>query len=207
MYNSIYNNPLERSSNFYSNCFWDNAFTEEELIKINEYCSQLELQTGTTVGTLEPEKLEKIRKSNVNFIKRTDDNGWIFDRFNQIIYLVNERFYNFSLNGYSSIQYTTYTEEDKGFYNWHMDMHHDRSNDSIHSDPQHRKLSMTFLLNDDFEGGDFEICVGNPETPRKIDTHKGRAIFFPSFFIHRVTPVTKGTRKSLVIWVTGNKFY
>ncbi len=35
---------------------------------------------------------------------------------------------------------------------------------------------------------------------------KGRMIFFPSFLIHRVAPVTQGIRRSLVIWVTGPKF-
>ena len=62
---------------------------------------------------------------------------------------------------------------------------------------------MTLLLNDDFEGGDFEINLSQPE---KIDVRKGRAIFFPSHILHRVTPVTKGTRKSLVIWVEGPRW-
>ena len=62
---------------------------------------------------------------------------------------------------------------------------------------------MTMLLNDDFEGGDFEI---NLSTPNKVNVKKGMAIFFPSFVLHRVTPVTKGIRKSLVIWVEGPRW-
>ena len=57
---------------------------------------------------------------------------------------------------------------------------------------------MSLVLNDDFEGGDLEI-FGVP-TP-KLET--GSMIFFPSFIAHEVTPVTKGTRYSLVLWFLG----
>jgi PKHD-type hydroxylase len=69
-----------------------------------------------------------------------------------------------------------------------------------------RKLSLSLLLNDDFEGGEFHINQGNEKQPIIVPTKKGRAILFPSFMIHRVTPVTKGIRRSLVVWVLGPKF-
>jgi PKHD-type hydroxylase len=65
-----------------------------------------------------------------------------------------------------------------------------------------RKLSLVLLLNDEFEGGDFELLwPGN-----KIPLKKGRVILFPSILMHRVKPVTKGTRKSLVAWMQGPNF-
>jgi PKHD-type hydroxylase len=77
------------------------------------------------------------------------------------------------------------------------------------NDAEPRKLSLTLLLNDDnddFEGGEFQINNGKQETPITVDMFKGRAVLFPSFMIHRVKPVTKGVRKSLVVWVLGPKF-
>ena len=53
-----------------------------------------------------------------------------------------------------------------------------------------------------FTGGDFYL----PESNNLIKLKHNRAVFFPSCFLHKVTPVTKGIRKSLVVWVTGPKF-
>ena len=69
-----------------------------------------------------------------------------------------------------------------------------------------RKISFTILLNDEFEGGEFEIEAGSPantERVHTVDLKKGDAILFPSYTWHRVKPVTKGTRHSLVGWVRG----
>ena len=56
----------------------------------------------------------------------------------------------------------------------------------------------------DFEGRNFEI--DNPTTSVNIQLDVGDSVFFPSFVWHRVTPVTKGTRYSLVVWVLGKPF-
>ena len=67
-----------------------------------------------------------------------------------------------------------------------------------------RKLSVIVLLSDEFEGGDFElICDDNPI---KLEMKKGKLFAFPSFILHRVKPITKGERNSLVGWVTGPNF-
>ena len=76
-----------------------------------------------------------------------------------------------------------------------------------------RKLSMIIPLVDgnEYEGGDFEINLNNPENDNNIVSIKeakikGTIIVFPSFVWHRVTPVTSGTRYSLVIWNLGKPF-
>jgi PKHD-type hydroxylase len=69
-----------------------------------------------------------------------------------------------------------------------------------------RKLSLTLLLDDEFEGGEFQINGSNAHEPIVVPLHKGRAVLFPSFMIHRVTPITKGKRRSIVVWVVGPKF-
>lgn len=200
-YNTIYNDPATRATITHPWTYWDNAFTEEELKKINDYCESLELMNATTIGAGENiEKAKEIRKSNICWIHRNDDSYWIFDRLNFILQNSNEKFYNFDLNGYDTIQYTVYNEE--GNYGWHMDM----CLDTKLGYGESRKLSLTLLLNDDFEGGEFQVNNGSEKTPITVPTKKGRAILFPSWMIHQVTPVTKGKRKSLVVWVFGPKF-
>jgi len=94
-------------------------------------------------------------------------------------------------------QYTEYPEG--GFYDWHVD------NDvNMQHEPPVRKISMTLLLSpeSEFEGGDLEL-----QAEGKIAKIKqGQAIFFASFIRHRVKPVTRGRRQSLVMWFGGTPF-
>lgn len=201
MYTTIYNDPWIRSQITYAYVTWDAAFTEEELNSIVEYCDAMGTEQGVTFGAASTEEIEKHRVSNVKFHKRNSETAWIFDKLNFIIQAANEQFYNFHLNGYSSFQYTTY--DSNGRYDWHTDM---SFGEKFGEDAEPRKLSLTLLLNDDFEGGEFQINNGKEETPLAVPMHKGRAVLFPSFMIHRITPITKGTRKSLVVWTLGPKF-
>ena len=94
-------------------------------------------------------------------------------------------------------QYTEYPEG--GFYDWHVD------NDvNMENEPPVRKISMTCLLSPEheFEGGDLELMKEGKVAKLK----QGHAIFFASFIRHRVAPVTRGNRKSLVMWFGGTPF-
>jgi PKHD-type hydroxylase len=94
-------------------------------------------------------------------------------------------------------QYTEYPES--GFYDWHVD------NDvNMAHEPPVRKISMTCLLSpeNEFEGGDLELMSEGKVAKLK----QGHAIFFASFIRHRVKPVIKGNRKSLVMWFGGTPF-
>jgi PKHD-type hydroxylase len=86
-----------------------------------------------------------------------------------------------------------------GFYEWHMD------NDVVgKNQPPVRKISMTLLLSDPstFEGGELEFMSKGKTAKLK----QGQAIFFASWLQHRVKPVTRGERKSLVMWFGGPSF-
>jgi PKHD-type hydroxylase len=56
-----------------------------------------------------------------------------------------------------------------------------------------------------YEGGDLEIWQGG-EVRDKTPRGSGIVIIFPSYMMHRVTPVTKGVRRSLVLWVGGEHY-
>mgnify|MGYP003126054329 FL=1 len=94
-------------------------------------------------------------------------------------------------------QYTEYPEG--GFYDWHVD------NDvNCANEPPVRKISMTCLLSPEheFEGGDLELV----KEGQSVKLKQGQAVFFASFIRHRVAPVTRGVRRSLVMWFGGTPF-
>ena len=94
-------------------------------------------------------------------------------------------------------QYTEYPEG--GFYEWHVD------NDvNMQYEPPVRKISMTLLLSpeSEFEGGDLELMSEGKVAKIK----QGHAVFFASFIRHRVKPVIRGRRQSLVMWFGGTPF-
>jgi len=103
--------------------------------------------------------------------------------------------------GFAGMQLTEpaqFTEYPKGgFYDWHMD-----SDTTFAHEPTVRKISMTLLLSNpsDFKGGELQFM--DQGYPVK-DLRQGQAIFFASFLRHRVAPVKKGVRRSLVMWFGG----
>ena len=176
------------------NIFVSPVFSLEEIEKIDFLADHYDLYQGKVQNNNSVFKeIDNIRISKISFFKRNEtETAWIFKRIDNVVKQVNESYFNFDLHTYQSIQYTTYDGKDRGTYNWHMD-----------SGRFPRKLSMTVFLNDDYEGGDFEICVADQKDAQKFKGKPGDAILFPSFMIHRVAPVIGGIRKSLVIWVEG----
>ena len=105
---------------------------------------------------------------------------------------------HFGFDGMELTEPAQFTEYPKGgFYDWHMD-----SDTSFAHEPTVRKISMTCLLSDpsEFKGGELEFM---DKGKRPDDLKQGQAIFFASFLRHRVAPVKKGIRRSLVMWFGG----
>lgn len=114
----------------------------------------------------------------------------------------NRNAFGFDLQYLPDIQYTKYTASDKGKYDWHCDTFW--ANPTAYD----RKLSIVIQLSDpsEYEGGDFELDPQYAQVPAEQLRAKGSVLVFPSFLNHRVTPVTKGERRSLVSWIQGPKF-
>lgn len=113
----------------------------------------------------------------------------------------NANAFGFDVSFFRNIQFTTYYGDNVGHYDWHEDVFWEST------DPFDRKLSMVIQLSDpeNYEGGNLELQYHEP--PPQVDLRKkGTIIVFPSFLRHRVTPVTKGTRHSLVSWMEGPKW-
>jgi len=186
--------------------FWDNIFTEEE---INLILSRPEwLQTEPAyIGVQSTEKCvnSQIRETSVSWLTYSTQMHGVWSKLSDVFSEVNRRYFHYDLNGfYEPIQLGIYSGNNKGHYDWHIDANH-TSNDFEKFPP--RKLSMALLLSeqDQFEGGEFQVKVGD-DTAHTLETKRGRAWFFPSYLLHRVTPVTKGIRRSLVLWAGGPPF-
>ena len=139
----------------------------------------------------------KTRTSHISWIPFTKMNDMYKD-IEKIMKTTNGN--HFGFDGMTITEMAQYTEyPEGGFYDWHVD------NDvNFAHEPPVRKISMTLLLSpeSEFEGGDLELM--REEKIAKLK--QGHAIFFASFIRHRVTPVIKGNRKSLVMWFGGTPF-
>ena len=122
----------------------------------------------------------------------------MYDQVNVFIQKANRN--HFGFNNIQITENAQFTEYPKGgFYDWHMD-----SDVNMQHEPTVRKISMTVLLSpkNQFEGGDLELMA--PGKYAKLE--QGHAICFASFLNHRVAPVTRGVRQSLVMWFGGTPF-
>lgn len=178
---------------------WNGGFSDEEIEQIKQVCATLNVEEAM-VGIGNTDAIDKnARRTKVGWLKNQPETSWLYDRIAFIARSLNSQFYRFNLYGFiEDFQYTLYEEGNQGFYTWHVDQ-------NIKAECP-RKLSLVLQLSDpsDYEGGDLEIMTNdNPATAAK---QKGLVVAFPSYVLHRVTPVTKGTRQTLVVWCAGPDF-
>ena len=188
------------------NCSWQFNLDEINLYAFKDnFLSPLEcdqiIEIGNTkkleVGNTKDNNKQKTRKSNISWLCPSDNLEWLYRRLTDTITGLNNQFFKLDIFGIQEpLQFTNYKAPD-GEYNSHTD----RAYGMII-----RKLSISIQLTNEnnYEGGNLELLQGNK--PEKMERTQGKLIMFPSFVQHRVTPVTKGERNSLVIWVTGNNF-
>jgi PKHD-type hydroxylase len=177
---------------------WNDGFTDEEIILIDKIAKTRKVDEAT-VGT-DNQKEKEIRSSDVTWIEYSQDSEWLYDRLAYISNQLNGQFYRFDLFGFQEdLQYTVYDSSKEGHYTWHVD-------NGVTNNRASRKLSVVVQLSDplEYEGGEMELMVD--ANPLKVDKKKGLITAFPSYVLHRVTPVTKGIRKSLVVWCVGPVF-
>lgn len=123
-----------------------------------------------------------------------DEHRWVYDLVWTIATTANQLL-RFDLAPLpEKIQLACYDASEAGFFEWHAD--------TVPSDMT-RKISISVPLNDplEYEGGLLEVNQGT--SILRVDQAAGTPIIFPSWLIHRITPVTRGRRYSLVAWVRG----
>jgi len=182
--------------------YWENFLTPEDINLILAQPEWLNLQSGCVGGSAGTSEVnERIRSSQVAWIGAKPELQHIWGKLAETVAEVNSRFFHFDLTGFHEpMQLGLYTEQQQGHYDWHTD-----ASPTDRNVP--RKLSLSMLLSDpsEFQGGEFQVKTSS-DTVQTLETLKGRAWFFPSYTLHRVAPVTKGVRRSLVLWVGGPSF-
>ena len=159
----------------------------------------------------EIEDLKKKRNSNIVWMSEP----WIYKEIQPYIHEANKNAgWNFDWDFSESCQFTKYGKGQ--YYGWHCDSwHKPYENDDQHRNGKIRKLSVTVSLSDvsEYKGGELEFDFRNEDSNKKRSIKKcteilpkGSVVVFPSFVWHRVKPVTKGVRYSLVIWNLGYPF-
>ncbi len=178
-------------------CIWKDAFTQKEIDAVVAYGDGLKPMKAEIAGR--KDNIDHMRITRVAWMERKPGIDWLHARLEEMVLQINAQFYRYDLFGLvEAFQYTVYEGAEGGYYGWHVDVGE--------KNYEPRKISLSLQLSDpsDYEGGDLILQAGNGDY--RAETARGALIAFPSFVLHRVTPVTSGTRKSLVIWVAGPDF-
>ena len=205
-----------------TNYYWyfQSAIPERICDDIVKYGHQLQHQLALTGGLgHDPKKLnqkqirdlKKKRHSNIVWM----NDRWIYKEIQPYVNQANANAgWNFQWDFSENCQFTKYQKGQ--YYDWHCDSWNQPYNQP--NTPSHgkiRKLSVTVTLSDpkDYKGGEleFDFRQNDPDKKRQIIKckeilPKGSLVVFPSFVWHRVCPVTRGERNSLVIWNLGYPF-
>jgi PKHD-type hydroxylase len=186
-------------------------------------------QNSKTVEQLVKNKKNKLSESYHRDSTITGLNDvWIYELIMPFLYEANSKAgWNFEVDYTEALQFTVYNK--KQFYGWHIDGGFDSYSSYVKDTPlnknlknpkttddfmvgKNRKLSMTISLSDpeDYKGGNLNFDLGPHSEKRFVECKEikkqGSIVVFPSFVHHQITPVTKGTRYSLVSWTLGKPF-
>jgi PKHD-type hydroxylase len=177
---------------------WEQAFGTEALNAIERHGDALPHQNAALLHG-DSARYDSARITKVAWIERNTLTEAFHDRMENIILSLNSQFFHYNLATMGHIQYAIYNGSEQGQFDWHADY----CRDTGHEEADFRKLSISVQLSDpsDYEGGELQARVRS--TIDVAPKTRGTVIAFPSFVLHRVTPVTAGVRKSLVVWALG----
>jgi PKHD-type hydroxylase len=177
----------------------DLAFTEEECEAIIDLASEDYASTGS-VGTGNKGKVNKeIRNVDLYQVDLNNSTKWLFDRLSRLVSIANAEHFDYEIMGIThELQLLHYKSgKDAGHYEWHMDIGPGQSST--------RKISLSVQLSDPmtYKGG--ELVVNSNGQNILAPKERGAINLFPSYCMHRVSPMEEGERWALVIWVHGSK--
>ena len=183
--------------------FWDSVLSEE-------WCDEFVKNVLDIYNAQEPKLMLSGENQGSDHNFRMCEIRWLaIDKEKVLVDLLmgyanmaNRETFDINAKWINEIQFATYQgselQEEQGKYGWHSDV------DFKNPKPFHRKLTVAIQLSDpsDYTGGDFQFKPGIDQLPIEAK-NKGTVLVFPSIYEHQLTPVTHGTRHSLVAWVEG----
>ena len=187
----------------------------DEIIRYGKQLQDGMALTGQGMGKLNQEQIKDQKKKRDSNIVWMNDH-WVYKEIQPYVHTANANAgWNFQWDYSESCQFTKYSKGQ--FYGWHYDCF-PKPYQRPEGDPTNgkiRKLSVTLTLSDpkEYKGGELEFDFRNHDPGKKSKIHKcteilpkGSLVVFPGFVWHRICPVKKGTRHSLVMWSVGWPF-
>jgi PKHD-type hydroxylase len=191
--------PLLSTTHAQTPCHWANGWSNEDIQRIVEHCETLPKLDAKIGGDGAGGVDRTVRRGQVAWVGVTEESRWFMQRLMEQAMALNRDFCGFDLWGFETAQYTVYQAEGQGdTYDWHIDT-------MGKGNAGQRKLSIVLQLSDqqEYEGGELWLHGHTKEVVQKA---KGLLVAFPSYTLHRVTPVTAGIRRTLVTWILGPQF-
>ena len=172
-------------------------FSPAECLKIINHAEGSKVEDATIGKTNELN--QSIRKTKVKHLLLNSNNLWIAQKVIPFIEEANNLRYKFKITRIKELQLLEYTEG--CFFDWHVDL-------KGNTEGTTRKLSFIVFLSDknNYEGGSLIWDLRNDPNIPITSMPLGSMIIFPSFIPHKITPVTKGVRHTLVGWIHGPLF-
>lgn len=195
-------NDFQPQSNWNTFYYFESVFNDEMIKQLEELVETNYKFTKGRTGAVElGNDTDSYRTNNrdIAYLRPAQDTKWLYDILFPLVLKANEEIFHFDIDIVTdAIHYVIYPE-DGGHLDWHMDIGVFGVN--------RRKIATTVQLSDpsEYDGGEFEIWIGGQD-PIQVPRKKGDVICFPSFYMHRVKPIKRGKRKSLVFWTGGRPF-
>lgn len=174
---------------------FEDVFSPEECDRLVAMGRDMEAAGALAPGAVDSGRGDQIRDVDVAFVMPDESSRWVFERLAEVLAQANQDAFRFDLEGFrQGFQVSRYAAGQH--YGWHLDLGPGPG--------ARRKLSITLQLSDpsDYDGGDLEFRVPDIAASRA----RGSMTVFPSWTVHRVSPVTRGERWSLVSWISGPRF-
>lgn len=175
----------------------DDGFSTEECDEIIAATSSASAVEALLTGQ---NRDHNLRRAEVVWLDEVDGMSWVMDRLIDLVRQSNRDQFDFDLREFAeSPQVACYEASDGGHFTWHSD---------IGDGPMARKRKLTLVAQlsrpDTYDGGDLQVMPGAHVVAASRE--QGCVTIFPSFQLHQVTPVTRGTRRSLTVWAHGPAF-
>jgi PKHD-type hydroxylase len=166
-----------------------------ELASLERHCDELVFEPAQVLG----DSYNSIRNSKVAWVERDTATEPLYLKMEKIVLRLNADYFRSDLSGLTTLQYAVYRQTEAGYFDWHIDY----GRDSADPAQEPRKITLSLQLSDaeSYDGCELEVRAAHliDVAPRQ----RGTLVAFRANALHRVTPITRGVRKSLVAWAAG----
>jgi len=203
-----------RECNFNDFYYFKNYFNDDQINGIHQMIVNggYEFKKGGTGSDNENIDRHYSNNRDIAYVPGDQHSWWLYNELEKCVIEANARLFQFDIQYVTDhLHYVIYptpnkpdktgnTRKEGGYLDWHMDIGVGEVN--------RRKLATTVQLSDpnDYEGGDFQVWYGGSERFITLPREKGDVLIMPTFYLHNITPITRGERRALVYWTGGEPF-